>query len=350
MQPMVRVCPLLALAGLLLPISYVQGDTRGLPAGTSNEAVLWTPPMEGGLDARQVFKQVSAAVFMVISHDASDSKKRSLGSAVAISPHHLLTNCHVLRYRNSIIMIKDSTPLRVRIHSEGRGNDRCVLFSDTAIKNWVPIRRFDSIEIGERVYSIGAPRGLERTIAAGIVSGKRKLRGQMHIQTSAAVSQGSSGGALFDRYGLLVGITTFTVRSSQNLNFAIAAEEFASSPSEFLSLDNIKAGVKGFKIDYKESGISLSKGMINDCYDSAIKLKNRAFLTRCIAYHISFAVVDESASKQFGVSPQNWLKFAAVRRRVGTALSKFGIPRGQHERVFGLFLLSTAVELRKLQD
>lgn len=46
------------------------------------------------------------------------------------------------------------------------------------------------------------------------------------IQTSAPVSPGSSGGALVDARGALLGITTFIVKDAQNLNFAIAAEEF----------------------------------------------------------------------------------------------------------------------------
>jgi S1-C subfamily serine protease len=47
-----------------------------------------------------------------------------------------------------------------------------------------------------------------------------------YIQVTTPVSEGSSGGGLFDDRGNLIGVTTFTVRDSQNLNFAIAASEF----------------------------------------------------------------------------------------------------------------------------
>ena len=47
------------------------------------------------------------------------------------------------------------------------------------------------------------------------------------IQTSAPISHGSSGGGLFDSGGNLLGITTFMLKDAQNLNFAIAAEEYA---------------------------------------------------------------------------------------------------------------------------
>ena len=51
-------------------------------------------------------------------------------------------------------------------------------------------------------------------------------------QTSAPISQGSSGGGLFDAQGHLLGITTFYFKAGQNLNFAVAAEEYAGDREE----------------------------------------------------------------------------------------------------------------------
>ncbi len=80
----------------------------------------------------------------------------------------------------------------------------------------------DDTPIGERVYAIGAPKGLELTMSEGIVSGKRNSPGGYRlIQTSAALSSGSSGGGLFDDAGRLVGITTSKIDDGENLNFAI---------------------------------------------------------------------------------------------------------------------------------
>ena len=52
------------------------------------------------------------------------------------------------------------------------------------------------------------------------------------VQTSAPISQGSSGGGLFDARGHLLGITTFYFRAGQNLNFAVAAEEYAENTED----------------------------------------------------------------------------------------------------------------------
>lgn len=80
----------------------------------------------------------------------------------------------------------------------------------------------DEVEIGQRVYAIGAPKGLELTISEGIVSGRRDSgEGHQLLQTSAALSSGSSGGGLFDQAGRLIGITTSKIVEGENLNFAV---------------------------------------------------------------------------------------------------------------------------------
>jgi serine protease Do len=79
---------------------------------------------------------------------------------------------------------------------------------------------------GERVYSIGTPAGLELTMTDGLLSGKRLTSGQHFVQTSAPISPGSSGGGLFDEAGNLIGITTFRLKDSENLNLAISAEDY----------------------------------------------------------------------------------------------------------------------------
>ena len=81
----------------------------------------------------------------------------------------------------------------------------------------------DAIRVGARVYAIGAPRGLELTISEGIVSSVREHMGSRFIQTTAAISAGSSGGGLFDSQARLVAITSFLMKDAQSLNFAYPA-------------------------------------------------------------------------------------------------------------------------------
>ena len=81
-----------------------------------------------------------------------------------------------------------------------------------------------ALKVGERVYTIGSPRGLQRSLGEGLVAGLRNREGLRLIQTGAAAAPGSSGGGLFDAAGNLVGITTFAIGGEQ-VNFAIAAAD-----------------------------------------------------------------------------------------------------------------------------
>ncbi len=64
----------------------------------------------------------------------------------------------------------------------------------------------DFPEIGERVYAIGNPKGLEGTFSEGIVSGKRVFEENEIIQITAPISPGSSGGPVINTRGEVIGI------------------------------------------------------------------------------------------------------------------------------------------------
>lgn len=180
----------------------------------------------------EVFRISSISVYTVMAGPSQNAIARgaedvALGSAVAVSQRHLITNCHIFENR-PVILIKrgDEVGLARLLHAEP-GTDRCYL--ETESLQVIPvraIRRFNDLTVGERVYSIGSPAGLENTLGEGLISGLREGQHIQLIQTSAPISPGSSGGGLFDSRGNLIGITTLFVKESQNLNFAIAAEDF----------------------------------------------------------------------------------------------------------------------------
>jgi S1-C subfamily serine protease len=139
----------------------------------------------------------------------------------------LLTNCHVVKDKARVTIAHDKKQLSASVVSVNEKADRCVLRAEAALAKWVAVRPYDDIKVGERAITIGTPQGLELTVAEGIVSSKRTLDDRRLVQTTAAISQGSSGGGLFDAEGHLLGITTFYLKVGQNLNFAVAAEDFA---------------------------------------------------------------------------------------------------------------------------
>lgn len=89
----------------------------------------------------------------------------------------------------------------------------------------MPILRLHSQTppVGTKVFAIGYPAGLKNSLSEGLISGTRDGAGSASIQTTAAISPGSSGGPLLDSMGRVVGVTTLTLKDAQNLNFAVPA-------------------------------------------------------------------------------------------------------------------------------
>ena len=66
--------------------------------------------------------------------------------------------------------------------------------------------------MGDRVFAIGSPLGLERTVTEGILSTKtRELEGELYLQTTAQINPGNSGGPLFNMRGEVVGVTNMKI-------------------------------------------------------------------------------------------------------------------------------------------
>ena len=101
--------------------------------------------------------------------------------------------------------------------------DLCLLTAPGLAAKPARLGKAARLKVGEPVYAVGAPQGLELSLSEGIVS---QLRGGPPplIQTTVAISQGSSGGGLFNAEGELVGITTFYLKDGQSLNFALPVE------------------------------------------------------------------------------------------------------------------------------
>jgi hypothetical protein len=95
----------------------------------------------------------------------------------------------------------------------------------------MPVLEIDTsriCEIGEDVYAIGNPRGLEGTFSKGMVSGYRTVLGKKVMQITAPISPGSSGGPIIGTNGKAVGMAVSCVLDGQNLNFAVPANEIAA--------------------------------------------------------------------------------------------------------------------------
>lgn len=186
----------------------------------------------------QVFEAVSRSVLSVHVFEASATGQRrqvSSGSAVAYGHGRVVTNCHVLapgiRTDGSkqplVVELKEAgqrSGRSARLVSADPQRDLCVLEAAGLEVPPVTLGTTRGLRVGQPVYAVGSPRGLELTLSGGLISGLRKTGAEPVIQTDAAVSPGSSGGGLFDDRGRLIGITTFNVVGGQSLNFALPVE------------------------------------------------------------------------------------------------------------------------------
>ena len=185
------------------------------------------------LAATGFFQQTTGSVHVVlVGKNLAEIKAGEIdaqGSAVAISEDTALTNCHVFEGGEAAIVLVNDKPVPAKLGIVDEETDRCFIRvspADAKLRAVRGIRSIDTLKVGERVYTIGTPSGLENSLGEGVVSGLRDDDGIQYVQTTAPISPGSSGGGLFDASGNLIGITTFLLEDSQNLNFAIGADQY----------------------------------------------------------------------------------------------------------------------------
>jgi serine protease Do len=183
------------------------------------------------LPPKEQAKRIGAAVIKV-------STPSGLGSGVIINPDgYAITNAHVIQGETNLrctvwfpqadgtlkrVVIEDIEIIAVNNHI-----DLALLkmeHPDGEPFDFAPIEQDQEIEIGQSVFAIGNPLGLERTLSQGVVSTtSRGFDGLAYIQTDAAINPGNSGGPLFNTRGEVIGITNMGILGGEALGFAIPA-------------------------------------------------------------------------------------------------------------------------------
>jgi hypothetical protein len=186
------------------------------------------PRIGFGLEPRDIFKAGDPSIVVIFVADKAN-KDLALGSGVIVAPRDVVTSCHVLENAARITVKQGNVQRSAKLRFQDAARDLCQIHLDDSFPAGKPVSGYvmsRDLEVGQQVYALSAPQGLEHTLTRGIVSALRAMKDNAGhlIQTDAAISQGSSGGGLFDSEARLVGIITFQFREGQNLNFAIPAE------------------------------------------------------------------------------------------------------------------------------
>lgn len=195
------------------------------------------------------------------------SSPAGVGSGFFINEEgYLITNYHVIEKETKIEVtmfqkMKDGfekkTFKNVKIEAINPFVDLALLkvedLGDTKVK-YVYLGDIDKIEVGEKVFAIGNPLGLERTVTDGVISTtNRAFEGLVYIQTNADINPGNSGGPLFNLAGEVIGITNMGYIFLGGLGFAIPVDyvkHFIDNRDAFMyDKDNPNTGFKYLQPD-----------------------------------------------------------------------------------------------------
>ena len=215
--------------GMLLLLGRAGSDARRDRRAAGNGAQTTMPERSrprSPLKADQIYDRNKSSVVTVRTDHGQ-------GSGFVLSREGLVaTNAHVIDEAQRVV---------VEVHPREKAYAAEVIASaphhDLALLQVDAPRSLDPVELGrsasvspgDEVFTLGNPRNLNLTLSDGLVSAIRQTDSYgKAIQISAPISSGSSGGALFNVYGEVVGVTTSSVSEGQNLNFAIPVARLRS--------------------------------------------------------------------------------------------------------------------------
>ena len=218
----------------ILEVKYEQDDNQIDDQMVENDeqtpdaGKLYSTAKRKKTTVEKAVEQVAEAVVKVKSPTA-------MGSGFFINQDgYLITNYHVIEKETKIeitVFLKKhdgfekKTFKKVKIEAINPFVDLALLkvedLNETKVK-FAHLGAIDNITVGERVFAIGTPLGLERTVTDGVISTKnRAFEGLIYIQTNADINPGNSGGPLFNLAGQVVGVTNMGYIFFGGLGFAI---------------------------------------------------------------------------------------------------------------------------------
>lgn len=182
--------------------------------------------------------QCASSVVLIAVHDAR-GEVVGTGSGIMIGADgYILTNHHVIAGGRvySVRIENDEqvymTDEIVKYHSV---LDLAIIRIDRILRPLPLYRGNKKLLRGQKVVAIGSPLGLFNSVSDGIISGFRNIQEVEMIQFTAPVSHGSSGGALLNMQGQVIGISTAGIDSGQNINLAVGYESVYPFAKSFLS-------------------------------------------------------------------------------------------------------------------
>ena len=180
-------------------------------------------------------EDVKDSVVMVEIYDKYGNEIATGSGFCAYQNNMIITNYHVIEgaYAIKIVTDWDQKFNATKVEIFNAKEDLAILTFDGEL---VPLKigNSDTCKIGQKVYAIGSPEGEKNTVSEGTIS---NLDRKDEIRITTPISHGSSGGALLDAKGRVVGVTFAGYDNAQNLNFAIPVNTLNSLVDSMLKND-----------------------------------------------------------------------------------------------------------------
>lgn len=179
----------------------------------------------GELSVKDIAKNIKSVVYLEVLN-SSGSVYASGSGFIVSSNGEVVTNYHVINGAYAArVTLEDGTQYAVDgVLGYSQDKDIAVLkLKNASGLSPVTLGNSDNVELADSVVAIGSPEGYQNTVSTGIISGlnrKSDIRDGIDLQTTAAIAPGSSGGALFDMQGNVIGMT-YAGLNTGNIGFAI---------------------------------------------------------------------------------------------------------------------------------
>lgn len=205
--------------------------------------------------ANEAINSVLKRVVMVIAMD-ENYQPIAIGSGFVIGQNgEIATNYHVIEGASSALLKFVNKDEKYSVENIVQTSTKYDLAIIQISAKTEPLSLGDDelATVGNRIFAIGNPEGLEGTVSEGIISGFRKVDESFRLmQITAPISPGSSGGPVINQNGQVIGIASASIILGQNLNFAVPAKqlkELISKSSKNLTFNKVNLPIdKGYQI------------------------------------------------------------------------------------------------------
>jgi len=231
--------------------------------------------------------------------DTDSSSNLGLGSGIIVSNDgYIVTNWHVAgnKYSNCYVTLENGEMYNGNILWSDSDLDLAVVKINANGLNYLNFGNSDELKLGDKVYAIGNPIGIEfqRTVTSGIISGlNRTVKIQEEndksymenlIQTDATINPGNSGGPLINENGEVIGISSIKIISAEGIGFAIPINVIKPVINSFFETGKFEEAYLGLfaydkeVIPYLTSNVEFDSGIYvaeiskdGPCYNSGIR-------------------------------------------------------------------------------